>query len=164
MLSFREEIRQQILDVKKQHKEDLKRKQLLTDGEQAIKKAKSHTSDLMKEYAGEKDKYSHLKKDMNKKGSSREDFTLNLLAKFKTKLFDAKEKVTSGETSKPLTEDPDVTDVNWLGHELHFEDNNPVLAKDAATKEDDWYDVYDPRNPINKRRREASKKNSSHRK
>lgn len=37
-------------------------------------------------------------------------------------------------------------------------DSEEVLAKDANTKGDDWFEIYDPRNPINKRRREASKK------
>jgi len=40
---------------------------------------------------------------------------------------------------------------------LKFESNTPALAKDASTKTDDWFEIYDPRNPINKRRREASK-------
>lgn len=40
-----------------------------------------------------------------------------------------------------------------LSHKLKFEDNDPVLAKDASTKDDDWFEIYDPRNPINKRRR-----------
>jgi peptidyl-prolyl cis-trans isomerase SDCCAG10 len=40
---------------------------------------------------------------------------------------------------------------------LKFETNTPALAKDASTKTDDWFEIYDPRNPINKRRREASK-------
>ena len=44
-----------------------------------------------------------------------------------------------------------------LTHKLQFESNTPVLAKDASTKTDDWFEIYDPRNPINKRRREASK-------
>jgi peptidyl-prolyl cis-trans isomerase SDCCAG10 len=41
---------------------------------------------------------------------------------------------------------------------LKFEDEAPVLAKDANTKGDDWFEIYDPRNPLNKRRREESKK------
>lgn len=46
-----------------------------------------------------------------------------------------------------------------LSHELKFKENGPILAKDANKKDDDWYEVYDPRNPINKRRRgEESKK------
>jgi hypothetical protein len=44
-----------------------------------------------------------------------------------------------------------------LTHVLKFETNKPALAKDASTKTDDWFEIYDPRNPINKRRREASK-------
>lgn len=33
----------------------------------------------------------------------------------------------------------------------------PVLAKDANTKDDDWFEISDPRNALAKRRREASK-------
>lgn len=42
---------------------------------------------------------------------------------------------------------------DWLSHTLRFEDKAPVLAKDASTKKDDWYDAFDPRNPLNKRKR-----------
>lgn len=161
---------------------DKKRKLALTETEKVKDVEKKQKSELMEEYLGEKDKYSHLKKDLPKKGSSREAFTLQLLEKFKSKLYDAKEKVqateaepgSSGADSHPTTTinpnpapPDDVEDENWLGHELHFEEKVPVLAKDAATKEDDWYDVYDPRNPLNKRRREANAKSSgkpSHRK
>ena len=52
----------------------------------------------------------------------------------------------------------------WMRNSLKFESNDPVLAKDANKKGDDWFDIYDPRNPLNKRRREAdSKKNTSRR-
>ena len=30
--------------------------------------------------------------------------------------------------------------------------------QDANKKGDDWFDIYDPRNPLNKRRREADSK------
>lgn len=40
-----------------------------------------------------------------------------------------------------------------LSHKLHFKEDTPVLAKDANTKDDDWFEIYDPRNPLNKRRR-----------
>lgn len=153
--------------MKKQHKVDQKRKLELTESDKCKEQEKKHKSELMTEYEEEKDKYGHLKKDLPRKGASREEFTLNLLAKFKTKLYDAREKVqsaasTSGATTtaKPADLTEEEEDENWLGHELHFEDSVPVLAKDAATKEDDWYDVYDPRNPLNKRRRETGKQNS----
>lgn len=37
-------------------------------------------------------------------------------------------------------------------HKLEFTDNL-VVAKDANTKDDDWFEIYDPRNKLNKRRR-----------
>lgn len=40
-----------------------------------------------------------------------------------------------------------------MSHKLTFEEKDPVLAKDANTKDDDWFEIYDPRNPLNKRRR-----------
>lgn len=148
--------------MKKAHKEDKKRKLELTEADKAKDVEKKQKSNLMEEYLGEKDKYSHLRTDLPKKGASREDHTLKLLEKFKSKLYDAKEKVQATEsTSSKVPEDEE--DENWLGHELHFEEKAPVLAKDAATKKDDWYDVYDPRNPLNKRRREATKSSSSSR-
>lgn len=42
-----------------------------------------------------------------------------------------------------------------MGFQLEESSNQPqVLAKDANTKSDDWYELHDPRNPITKRRRE----------
>ena len=52
---------------------------------------------------------------------------------------------------------------NWRNIEMplyQFESDGPVLAKDASTKDDDWFDIYDPRNPVNKRRRERDSKKS----
>lgn len=45
-----------------------------------------------------------------------------------------------------------------MAHKLKFDENEAVLARDANTKGDDWYEVFDPRNPLNKRRREESQK------
>ena len=65
-------------------------------------------------------------------------------------------------TSKPIQDDNDDSDDddNWMANSLNFESNDPVLAKDASTKDDDWFDIYDPRNPMNKRRRENDAKKS----
>lgn len=35
-----------------------------------------------------------------------------------------------------------------------------MLAKDANKKDDDWFEIYDPRSAINKRKRESNKLNS----
>lgn len=48
-----------------------------------------------------------------------------------------------------------------MTHNLHFKDDAPVLARDANTKQDDWYEIYDPRNPLNKRRRGETTSKSS---
>ena len=54
-------------------------------------------------------------------------------------------------------EEDDLTGDSWMHKKLKFESEDPVLAKDANTKDDDWFDIYDPRNPLNKRRREKKK-------
>lgn len=85
---------------------------------------------------------------------NREAHTLQLLSKFKSKLLEAKSsKDEDNDTEKPDDNIDDINSDHWLSHKLEFNEQGAVLAKDAATKEDDWYDVYDPRNPLNKRRR-----------
>ena len=101
-------------------------------------------------------------------GSSREDFTLQLLNKFKNKVSSVRDQQTDNECSKLSSEkyeEGDIDDPNdesWMIHSLHCEDKAPVLAKDASTKGDDWFEIYDPRNPLNKRRRgETAEKSKS---
>ena len=95
--------------------------------------------------------------------ASREEQTLALLAKFKQKLSgikygeDEEEKDDAKETKKDdekTEEDEEIVGDDWMKNTLVFENDAPVLAKDASSKDDDWFDIYDPRNPINKRRRE----------
>jgi hypothetical protein len=50
-----------------------------------------------------------------------------------------------------------------MGKKLRFEQKTPTLAKDASTKDEkpgDWFDLNDPRNPINQRRRDGAKSSS----
>jgi hypothetical protein len=50
-----------------------------------------------------------------------------------------------------------------MGKKLRFEQKAPILAKDASTKDEkpgDWFDLNDPRNPINQRRRDGAKSSS----
>uniref|UniRef100_A0A1L8DTX9 Spliceosome-associated protein CWC27 homolog n=1 Tax=Nyssomyia neivai TaxID=330878 RepID=A0A1L8DTX9_9DIPT len=145
-----ERIREEIKQVRKDYQQDRKRKSDLLDRERSAKEDKKQRSQLLEEYLSEKGKYDALKKQP-RKGASRETFTLSLLAKFKDKLDTAKEKRSDAPPTPK--DDDDIQGDEWLSHELHFEEQLPVLAKDAATKQDDWYDVYDPRNPLNKRRR-----------
>merc|ERR1712173_22607 len=90
----------------------------------------------------------------------REDQTLAMLAKFKQKLADIKvdEDELNKQSNKGDDEDDDeLAGDDWMKNTLRFDTNDPVLAKDASTKDDDWFDIYDPRNPLNKRRRENDK-------
>lgn len=150
-----ERIREEILQVRKEYQKDRKRKSDLLDKERTVQEEKKQRSELLEEYLSEKGKYDALKKNQPRKGASRENFTLSLLAKFKNKLETMKEKHSEAppDPTPPADDDADIQGDDWLSHELHFEEKLPVLAKDAATKQDDWYDVYDPRNPLNKRRR-----------
>lgn len=44
-----------------------------------------------------------------------------------------------------------------MAHVLQF-DEQTRKVKDAAVPDADTFEIYDPRNPVNKRRREESKK------
>ncbi|KAL3289085.1 hypothetical protein HHI36_003527 [Cryptolaemus montrouzieri] len=146
-----EALREEIKNVKKEYQSNkLKVKE---DNEQKdVKEEERQTT--IKEYQDEFDKYKDKKKSLLKKGSERERFTLDLLEKFKKRLHEAKyqNEKQEEETQKEENKEEEEGET-WMKHELHFKDDNPVLAKDANTKDDDWFEIYDPRNPLNKRRR-----------
>lgn len=85
--------------------------------------------------------------------NSREQFTLQLLSKFKSKLADARKETVEKQAPNTVSDEVEADNESWLTHTLCFEDQGEVLAKDASKKQDDWYDAYDPRNPLNKRKR-----------
>merc|ERR1712192_28070 len=123
-------------------------------------------NDVLDSYHKEKKRYAEVKaaRPIPKQKASREEQTLALLAKFKQKLSgikygeDEEEKEEGKETKKDeeekTEEDEEIVGDDWMKNTLVFENDAPVLAKDASSKDDDWFDIYDPRNPINKRRRE----------
>ena len=79
-----------------------------------------------------------------------------MLNKFKNKVKETYEQAPDEvveEKEKNVDEDEDnVSGTSWMRCKLFCEET-PVLAKDASSKGDDWFEIYDPRNPINKRRR-----------
>ncbi|TEA24189.1 hypothetical protein DBR06_SOUSAS30810009 [Sousa chinensis] len=105
------------------------------------------------EYRREKQKYEALRKQQAKKGTSREDQTLALLNQFKSKLTQAIAETPENDISETEVED----DEGWMSHVLQFEDKSRKV-KDASMQDSDTFEIYDPRNPVNKRRREESKK------
>ncbi|GLH14413.1 Peptidyl-prolyl cis-trans isomerase [Gryllus bimaculatus] len=133
------------------------------DQSDSNKDQKKKDSEIVNEFEAQREKYRNMQKEIPKKGASREDFTLQLLAKFQKKLASAKESVEADEedpekaVEQKLKEDPNDEDSGWMTHKLQFDKGDPVLAKDASTKDDDWFEIYDPRNPITKRRREAGR-------
>ena len=92
------------------------------------------------------------------------------LQKFQSLLKNNKQKIKSStsdnddnseEDYKSNDDNQDEVIINqkhvWLTHKMNCTgEDEIVLARDAnIRKEEDWYDIYDPRNPINKRRREG---------
>ncbi|XP_075382996.1 spliceosome-associated protein CWC27 homolog isoform X1 [Mycteria americana] len=108
---------------------------------------------VVEEYLQEKRKYEDKRKQQPKKGVSREDQTLALLDRFKSKLTQAIEETPGNEVSEPEVDN----DEGWMSHVLQFEDRSRKV-KDASMQDEDTFEIYDPRNPVTKRRREESKK------
>jgi len=130
---------------------------------------------MLQSFHREQKKYKEKTKgNVPKKKASREDATLAMLAKFKQKLEkihddddlvgdssknDSSKDVKDGEVDEGDEDDEEIVGDSWMKKSsgLRFDNNDPVLAKDASTKDDDWFDIYDPRNPLNQRRREKDR-------
>lgn len=143
-------------DVKaqiKQLKKELKGK-ILEAEEIVEKKKEEEESDTIKEYKLTRAKYEEERKKLPRKGTSREQQTLALLQRFSAKVAGAFNAGSDSDDEKETYTNDDDDDDSWIRHKFHFEDTAPVLARDASTKDDTWYDMNDPRNPLNKRRRD----------
>ncbi|XP_059031070.1 spliceosome-associated protein CWC27 homolog [Mustela lutreola] len=133
-----------------------KQKKVENAAKQAEKKSEEDETapdDAVAEYRREKQKYEALRKQQAKKGTSREDQTMALLNQFKSKLTQAIAETPENDVSEAEVED----DEGWMSHVLQFEDKTRKV-KDASMQDSDTFEIYDPRNPVNKRRREESKK------
>ncbi|CAH1710770.1 spliceosome-associated protein CWC27 homolog isoform X1 [Aphis gossypii] len=151
-----EEIRKEINQIKSQlsKKKKDKKKDLDTDNTPSIPLLP--IDPLKHQYLENIKMYSSKKSEIPKKGSNREEFALSLLEQFKNKLHNAIQ--SSQDKSEKLSESED--DDDWKSHPLQFQKEDAVLAKDANKKDDDWFEIYDPRSAINKRKRESNKLNS----
>uniref|UniRef100_A0A3P9PZA7 Spliceosome-associated protein CWC27 homolog n=1 Tax=Poecilia reticulata TaxID=8081 RepID=A0A3P9PZA7_POERE len=116
---------------------------------------KKPTSEAVAEYLEERKKYEELRQQKRKKVSNREEQTLALLNSFKSKLSSA---ITEGpEEEEDVEELAEDDDKGWMAHVLQFDEQSKKV-KDANMQDEDTFEIYDPRNPVNKRRREESKK------
>lgn len=139
-------------------------------------------TDDLQEFHAQKKKFKTMKKTMAKKGASREEQTLAMLAKFQNKLHSAilskkpetereKEEREEGEyveeeemkkEEEEEKEEGEAEEDDWLAHSLQFE-NHENTVKDANVKDADTFTIFDPRNPMNKRRREDGKQKKKER-
>lgn len=148
------EIKKEIRDLKRSIQNEKKEKEALKKEEDDKQEEKRKQSEVLKDYLQTQEEYKKAKQKIPAKGKTREDFTLELLNKFRSKLHNAKESTTDdASTTNEEESKDDVNDESWMTHALRCEEKTPVLAKDASTKADDWFEIYDPRNPLNKRRR-----------
>ncbi|XP_063151674.1 spliceosome-associated protein CWC27 homolog isoform X2 [Candoia aspera] len=149
-----EELRKEVRQLKR---ELIKAKQKKEENPSKVKEnqfeEEAAPNSIVAEYLEEKKKYEQLRKQQPKKGTSREDQTLALLDRFKSKLNQAIAETPENEVPEPEVEN----DEGWMSHVLHFEDKTRKV-KDASVQDEDTFEIYDPRNPVNKRRREESKK------
>lgn len=118
---------------------------------------KKPSSEAVAEYLEGRKKYEDLRKQKRKKASGREEQTLALLNQFKTKLTSAISEAPEQEAENQEEEEEEDNDRGWMAHVLQF-DEQTRKVKDANVHDEDTFEIYDPRNPVNKRRREESKK------
>uniref|UniRef100_A0A8C4HV56 Spliceosome-associated protein CWC27 homolog n=1 Tax=Dicentrarchus labrax TaxID=13489 RepID=A0A8C4HV56_DICLA len=142
------QLKKELLAIKQRKEESLK-----PAVDEVKEEEKKPSNEAVAEYLEGRKKYEELRKKKLKKGKTREEQTLALLNRFKSKLSSA---ITEGpeEDVEELAEDDDK---GWMGHVLQF-DEQTRKVKDANMHDEDTFEIYDPRNPVNKRRREESKK------
>ncbi|XP_011941429.1 PREDICTED: peptidyl-prolyl cis-trans isomerase CWC27 homolog [Cercocebus atys] len=141
------QLKRELLAAKQKKENEAKQAEKRSEEEEAT------PDGAVAEYRREKQKYEALRKQQSKKGTSREDQTLALLNQFKSKLTQAIAETPENDIPETEVED----DEGWMSHVLQFEDKSRKV-KDASMQDSDTFEIYDPRNPVNKRRREESKK------
>ncbi|XP_058474159.1 spliceosome-associated protein CWC27 homolog [Solea solea] len=150
-----EELRKEARQLKKDLQAIKQRKEesLKPPVDEVKEEEKKPSNEAVAEYLEGRKKYEEMRKQKLKKGSTREQQTLALLSSFKSKLSSAITD-TPEENLEELAEDEDT---GWMGHVLQFDEQSRKV-KDANMQDEDTFEIYDPRNPVNKRRREESKK------
>uniref|UniRef100_A0A8C8CJC6 Spliceosome-associated protein CWC27 homolog n=1 Tax=Oncorhynchus tshawytscha TaxID=74940 RepID=A0A8C8CJC6_ONCTS len=154
-----DELRQEARQLKKDLLAIKKRREDIANPpkkEEEGEEEKKPGSEAVAEYLEGKKKYEDMRKQKLKKGSSREAQTMALLDRFKSKLSSAITETSESPEEAPeeLAEDDDK---GWMAHVLQF-DEQTRKVKDANMQDEDTFEISDPRNPVNKRRREESKK------
>lgn len=165
MIEQKKAIQEEIVSLKKQYKRDKTSKIELLE-EKSEKEIEPAGNELIKGYVEEQQQYAEKQKlQIPRNNTDRETQTILLLQKFRSKLNSIRDQEHQPDVDNAISHeklDEQITTDGWLNHKLSFkEDVTPVLAKDASTKNDDWYDAYDPRNTLNKRKRGEASTNKS---
>ncbi|XP_076020225.1 spliceosome-associated protein CWC27 homolog [Genypterus blacodes] len=151
-----DELRKEARQLKKELQAIKQRKEesLKAPAEEVKEPETKPSSEAVAEYLEGRKKYEEFRKQKKKKGSTREEQTMALLNKFKSKLSSAITEAPEEDDPEELEEDDDK---GWMAHVLKF-DEQTRKVKDATMQDEDTFEIHDPRNPVNIRRREASKK------
>ncbi|XP_056874498.1 spliceosome-associated protein CWC27 homolog [Takifugu flavidus] len=153
-ISRSDELRKEVRQLKKELQAIKQRKEESSKpAEDPVKEEKKPSSEAVAEYLEGRKQYDGLRKQ-KQKGSNREQQTLALLNSFKTKLTSA---IADAPEEAVEDDDEEDDDKGWMGHVLQFDEQSRKV-KDANMHDEDTFEIYDPRNPVNKRRREESKK------
>ncbi|XP_067842740.1 spliceosome-associated protein CWC27 homolog isoform X2 [Heptranchias perlo] len=142
------QLKRELLAAKQKKAEILKKEE-----EEESQETEQAPNTAVAEYLNERKKYEELRRQKPKNGPTREEQTLALLDRFKSKLTKAISETPEKEIVQPEGED----DQGWMSHVLQFEEQTRKV-KDANMQDEDTFEIHDPRNPVNKRRREESKK------
>jgi len=154
-------VAKEILESKKAKIKEEQEKKEQKEAEE--NKKKIDESSLYGQYKQNQKKYKKLKSEHKKNSKmSREEETLAMLNGFKSKLMGLKESSTTENDEKKDNEAAPGVGDSWLLHKFELEDDNELRdAKDMNRDvTEDRFDIYDPRNPLNKRKRENNKKSS----
>uniref|UniRef100_UPI00398F1FFE spliceosome-associated protein CWC27 homolog isoform X1 n=1 Tax=Pristiophorus japonicus TaxID=55135 RepID=UPI00398F1FFE len=153
-LSRSEELRKEARQLKREILASKQKKAEIVQKEEVVsQETEQAPNSAVAEYLNERKKYEELRRQKPKNGPTREEQTLALLDQFKSKLTKAISETSEEEIVQPDGED----DQGWMSHVLQFEEQTRKV-KDANVQDEDTFEIHDPRNPVNKRRREESKK------
>ncbi|XP_045159085.2 spliceosome-associated protein CWC27 homolog [Mercenaria mercenaria] len=157
-----EELKQEARTLKREIRESKKREQqrkMEVKEEVVEEEPQPVSNDPLADFKRERLKYKALRKEQGKKGLNREEITLSILNKFKTKLEGSRKLAGRYSDDEDKDEDleDDATDLSWMHHKLQFEEEGKKKVLDANIHDVDRYEIHDPRNPLTKRRREESK-------
>lgn len=151
-----------------------KEQQAREEEETQAKKKYDEEIDVIKTYKEDVVKYEHLKRKKLMKAS--ESKTLDLLNSFRERLFNAKNKFQDDEqdedSEKKEEKKPEEKQVDKpmsdldrvLAHKLDVDEEIRKKVIDANIADNDRFDIYDPRNALNKRKRSKhDKEDKEHR-